>query len=92
MALYRIDTTQLCIIRFEEKYLKCTENCTTIAKNTKNKCCTCKIFIYFFFCNSKDVEKTSCALNYLQLLEKRIYTTHVQKVCIIATFYKYSNL
>lgn len=46
----------------------------------------------FFFCNSKDVEKTSCALNYLQLLEKRIYTTHVQKVCIIATFYKYSNL
>lgn len=45
----------------------------------------------FFFCNSKDVEKTSCALNYLQLLEKRI-STYVQKVCIIATFYKYSNL
>lgn len=74
----------------EEKYLKCTENCITIAKNTKNKCCTCKIFI-LFFCNSEDVEKTSCALNYLQLLEKRI-STYVQKVCIIATFYKYSNL
>lgn len=73
MALYRIDTTQLCIIRFEEKYLKCTENCITIAKTQKISVAHAKYL--FFFCNSKDVEKTSCALNYLQLLEKRIYNT-----------------